>query len=244
MKRRYPHVLLSLAAAASVQVVSAAESTRTKGAEEHVGLLRAGVNKRSNNLRPKAADDMPKDPAHILTSDDKKSAAEHQQIRMEHERLSMSPTRKAPAHRTRDFSERNAILGRSTLTRPTTIVRWRELPPRRRVMTPKAGPWQVVLPPCPVPPSASFCSPSYSSLGELAHHHNSANVAIACIDDGTSPAPTPAEGRPTSSTDYARAGSNLSSLCFISGFVTTFYYTYDLNIEMHAHVLKAIHVQW
>ena len=86
MKRRYPHVLLSLAAAASVQVVSAAESTRTKGAEEHVGLLRAGVNKRSNNLRPKAADDMPKDPAHILTSDDNKSAAEHQQIRMEHER--------------------------------------------------------------------------------------------------------------------------------------------------------------
>lgn len=85
MKRRYPHVLLSLAAAASVQVVSA-ESTRTKGAEEHVGLLRAGVNKRSNNLRPKAADDMPKDPAHILTSDDNKSAAEHQQIRMEHER--------------------------------------------------------------------------------------------------------------------------------------------------------------
>ena len=85
MKRRYPHVLLSLAAAASVQVVSA-ESTRTKGAEEHVGLFRAGVNKRSNNLRPKAADDMPKDPAHILTSDDNKSAAEHQQIRMEHER--------------------------------------------------------------------------------------------------------------------------------------------------------------
>ena len=85
MKRRYPHVLLSLAAAAGVQVVSA-ESTRTKGAEEHVGLLRAGDNKRSNNLRPKAADDMPKDPAPILTSDDNKSAAEHQQIRMEHER--------------------------------------------------------------------------------------------------------------------------------------------------------------
>ena len=108
---------------------------------------------------------------------------------------SMSPTRKASAHRTRDFSERNVsfltILGRSTLTRPTTIVCWRKVPPRRSVTTPKAGPWQVVLPSCPVPPSASFCSPSYSSLGELAHHHNSVHAAIACNDDGTSPSPSP-----------------------------------------------------
>ena len=83
MKRRYPHALLSLAAAAGVQVVSA-EST--KGAEEHVGLLRAGDNKKNNNLRAKAADNMPKDPPRILTSDDNKSAAERQQIRMEQER--------------------------------------------------------------------------------------------------------------------------------------------------------------
>lgn len=80
MKRRYPHALLSLAAAAGVQVGVSAEST--KGAEEHVGLLRAGVNKKNNNLRPKAADD----PPHLLTSNDNKSAAERQQIRMEHER--------------------------------------------------------------------------------------------------------------------------------------------------------------
>ena len=85
MKRRYSHVLLSLAAAAGVQVISA-ESTKDSEAEDHVGLLRAGDNKKNNNLRPKGADNMPKDSPHILTDNDNKSAAERQQIRMEHER--------------------------------------------------------------------------------------------------------------------------------------------------------------
>jgi len=80
MRRRYAHVVLSLAVVAGTSSTIVVSAEPEKGAK--VGLLRVGA----NNLGPKPADDMLKGQPSLFTNDENNSAVERQQTRTEHER--------------------------------------------------------------------------------------------------------------------------------------------------------------